>query len=550
MVSGAVLAAVLAVAAGHGAPGGASTEITVDLGDGWLPAVLNGTPEQPQPLQPRLVDLVNERFGGDRQAREDRYLEVYGLPPSVSVVARRLGDERRHRCHDGVADGALGAWLGAPAARRPPDVVRAEVRAAQAHLACDGLLDRRARTGRLDRWTAAALRAYQRMHALASHGHLDEDTRIALVTDSRELDFRALLRVLRERVADAAGLLEDGTALGGPAPVLDRTLDSGEFRSGLARAALSGRPVRAAPDLVSPATEAAARALGWTSPEAAAVALRDRPARVVVAIAAPPAWHARHMDLRAEIDRGDVHLAPPLLDGQGRPRPRRSRRKPTLTIFARDDQGELALARWPTTIGGWKATERRDGMALEYKESRVGRAFWRDLLATPTWHPPPGTPARRLVRRGRGGWEIKREVFGPGYRAAYGLVALVHLNEAGARNPDGTSALIDYRIRTHGSPAYQSIGRGESHGCHRLYNHLALRLAGFLLRHRDHVRHGPARETYERALVVDDATVPLELRERGYRFELTPPVPVDVLEGQVSGSRRAVGRRVPLARRP
>jgi hypothetical protein len=39
--------------------------------------------------------------------------------------------------------------------------------------------------------------------------------------------------------------------------------------------------------------------------------------------------------------------------------------RPTLTLYARVGKGEVALGRWPTTIGGWKTIERSDGsMAL------------------------------------------------------------------------------------------------------------------------------------------------------------------------------------------
>jgi hypothetical protein len=38
-------------------------------------------------------------------------------------------------------------------------------------------------------------------------------------------------------------------------------------------------------------------------------------------------------------------------------------------IFA--GKGEVALGRWPTTIGGWKTIEKSDGsMALKYKGPR------------------------------------------------------------------------------------------------------------------------------------------------------------------------------------
>ena len=61
-------------------------------------------------------------------------------------------------------------------------------------------------------------------------------------------------------------------------------------------------------------------------------------------------------------------------------------------------KGEVALGRWPTTIGGWETIEKSDGsMALKYKESVTGDAIWPEILATPTWHPATGIAA--LVRR-------------------------------------------------------------------------------------------------------------------------------------------------------
>jgi len=59
---------------------------------------------------------------------------------------------------------------------------------------------------------------------------VDAETRAALLTPSRELDFRTLLRALRERVADATGLIEDGSAGNAREPVLGRYIDSAEYR--------------------------------------------------------------------------------------------------------------------------------------------------------------------------------------------------------------------------------------------------------------------------------------------------------------------------------
>ena len=109
---------------------------------------------------------------------------------------------------------------------------------------------------------------------------------------------------------------------------------------------------------------------------------------------------------------------------------------------------------------------------------------------------------------------------------------------------------MDLLIRTHGTPAYRSVKRGESAGCHRLHNYLALRLAGFLVKHRENVRDGLVHEDYVRRLEYQGQQVALESEAKGYRFKLTPPVPVTVLDGDIRGDAKAVKRLVPLATVP
>jgi hypothetical protein len=257
------------------------------------------------------------------------------------------------------------------------------------------------------------------------------------------------------------------------------------------------------------------------------------------------------MDLRAEIDRGEVVLERPKLDKDGHKKWRTPvSDRPTLTLYARAGDHEVALVRWPTTIGGWKAFEKRDGtMALKYKESVTGDALWPEVLATPTWHPAPGMPTRRLLVKRGDTWEPKTEIIGPGYRAAYGLIAIVHHQIMG-RKETGEPELMDLRIRTHGTPGYRAVKRGESNGCHRLHNYAALRLAGFLVKHRENVRDGLVPEDYVRNLQYKGQKVALESDSKGYRFKLTPPVPVTVLDGDVKGDTKAVKRMVPLVAAP
>jgi hypothetical protein len=581
----------------------------VDLSDDWLPHIFSEAPGKPQPLRPYLLDLANGRMRPGStyaSAREDRFFEAFGVSPSLNLLRRRLANQKRHVCHDRVKDAVLEELsaknvIPAEAAEKIPNpnpataaetpmiltgrtisprpltaLEKRAVIAMQAHLRCEDLLSGKSNRGRMDRRTAEGLRIYQRLQMIGDSANIDLDTRTALLADSRELDFVAVLRALRERVVDATGLLEDGSALGVLGKVQGRLLDSAEFRplpveaattnappptNGQPAAAEAGAKVTAAPDLIAAATHAASQALGWTSQEAvlastlvvAPAPSARRPARktptqpaplpAAVAIRLPPlpSYHGPKMDLRAELDRGEVVLKRPALDKDGHKkwRPPVSDR-PTLTLYARMGEREVALSRWPTTIGGWKTIERSDGsMALKYKESVTGDALWPEILATPTWHPAPGMPTRKLLIKRGDTFEPKTAIIGPGYRAAYGLVALVHHQIEGV-NERGEPQLMDHRIRTHGTPAYRSVKRGESNGCHRLHNFLVLRLAGFLVKHRENVRQGLVPEDYVRHLEYKGQAVALESENKGYRFQLTPPVPVTVLQGDVRGNAKSV----------
>jgi hypothetical protein len=639
----------------------------VDLSDDWLPYVFSEEPGKPQPLRPYLIDLANGRFRSGSayaRAREDRFFEAFGVFPSLNMVRRRLADRKRHACHDRVKDkvleemspksailpeepekptekpttigpaapadpakppstdpaaaavgGTPAPAAGAVAPNKPPrkplsPTEQRAVIAMQAHLRCEDLLPAKAKSGRMDPRTVAGLQIYQRLNMIADNGRVDLETRTILLADSREHDFRALLRALRERVVDATGLLEDGSALGVVGEVQGRMLDSAEFRplplvpaapaaspspapaqaprttttattaTTVAAATATGAAaaptkITAAPDLIAAATQAASQALGWTSPQAvlasALVAppapptgsrraarkatsrkgLIPLPLAVAVRLPPPPPYHGPKMELRAEIDRGEVVLARPVLDKDGHKKwhPPVSDR-PTLTLYARVGDGEVALSRWPTTIGGWKTIQKSDGtMALKYKESVTGDALWSEVLATPTWHPPSGLPTRKLLIKRGDTFVPKTEIVGPGYRAGYGLVAIVHHQITGV-NERGEKQLMDLLIRTHGTPAYRSVKRGESAGCHRLHNYLALRLGGFLVKHRENVRDGLVHEDYVRKLEYQGQQVALESEAKGYRFKLTPPVPVTVLDGDVRGDAKSVKRLVPLATVP
>jgi hypothetical protein len=503
----------------------------LDLSAEWTPRLFTETPDLPHPYRPTLVALANERLGTGKEwdtARRDRYYELFGISPSFAIIGARLADDARHACHDGAGP--------VPSARA--------VRALQAHLRCDGLLPASARDGVLDPATVLGLALFQRKHMLPSQPAVDQETREALLAGSRELDFRTLLRALRERVVDAGGLIEDGSAANAWKTVLGRQIDSAEYRTTLRREPLP----RAAPDLIASATEAAARTLGWTSPQAARQAFAGAvPGRVALRLPSAPPYHHAGMVLRAEIDRGDVWADYPF-DAAGSPLRSPARRRPTLVIYARTNDGDVALVRWPTTIGSWK-DEGLDQHAttLQYKPSPTGRRVWRDLVASPAWFPPPTTPDRELVRwRPESGWTPDDDAVGPGYRSAYGLVALLHHRPLQGQDP---SLMADEQIRTHGSGNYRSILRGSSHGCHRLFNHLAVRLGSFLLAHHEYVRHGALTERYARPILWKGRKLIVRAENRGYRYELVPPVVVDVLPGRRVHSPARRGGEVSLVGR-
>jgi len=505
---------------------GSDRPTVVNLQDDWTPGALGEEGLTPPPsYRARFVALANEQFGEGsdwESAKSDRYFELFGIFPSLGIIRARLLDEDRHRCHASVDDAGLrGNSSTAPA-----------ITAAQAHLRCERLLVG-GRDGVLDGATQAALRLYQRRHMLPSAATLDRETRQTMTTDSRELDFRTLLRALRERVVAATGLIEDGSARNAPEPILGRWIESQEYRTVLRPAPIPD----GAPDLIARATEAAAVALGWLSPGAATEAIA-RPLPPLVALRLPPlpAYHGPAMRLRAEIDRGDVWTSFPL-DAEGHRRPSPARRRPCLTLFAATDEGEVALVRWPTTIGAWKAEKTGDDEeTLRYKPSPTGRWYWRELVAGPAWLPPPTTPDRELVQRRGGAWIADVDGVGPGYRSAFGLAALLHQRPV---TTGAQPAYFDFGIRTHGSGNYRSILRGASHGCHRLFNHLALRLGSFVLAHEDHEPRGETIEHFSRTLHWKGHTIHLRVRSRGYVYRLKSPIPVDVLPGRIVRSRPA-----------
>ena len=560
----------------------------IDLSDGWTPFVFTEgtTPSGGQTRQPyrRIYQaLADERLRDvPRTMTRERYLELFGIFPTLRVLSSRLTSDENHACHAAIDNAPLTElrrtirpWgrdaelmqrakrqvtylrnrLARAARARHLDgidalegdrqygplleryrrerVPVAAVMAMQGHLACDGLLRGRFEEGVLDWNTANSLAQWKRRRMLMGPPFLTAEVREAFLHDGRSGDYDAALRTLRERVISATGLIEDGSARREWGTIFGKRIEGPEFSADAGQPAVEG----GAPDLVSPATEAAATALGWTNIEGT-VAFFDGLAegatadlRVAVALPALPAYHSEHMDLRAEVDRGDVWYQYPY-DEAGDPRPQPVRHRPVITLFARHEGHDIALVRWGTTIGGWKPELDENGkLGLSYKESPVGARVWRDVVASPAWLPPGNTPDSDLVKRGQPNYDL----FGPSYRSAYGLVMLMLHRVVPPRRDGEEERFFDEGVRVHGSVSYNSILRGQSHGCHRLYNHLAVRLGSFVLSHRRHIREGSLRAQYQRTFYWQGQELSFEIPSRGYRFELTPPVPVTVLPGNIRG---------------
>ncbi len=506
--------------------------VVVDLSDSWVPLVLADST-----YAATYVGLADERYdvvGAGPRASDDRYFEQWGIVPNLTVLEHRLQDSPRHACDALVDNSALHLGQGvrrASPAHAERSAQHDEIDALQGHMVCEGLLNAGDADGVFGPATARALAVWQRKEALYGEaGVVDDETRARLSVSSRRRDLQAVMRALRERVADAAGLIEDGSALDEQATVLGVLLDPPSMRPSRRQPALRG-----APDLVDRSTDTAARALGFDDDDfgegmvdvdhdAAVVALVHR-ARGFdqIAVRLPfPAWHSAHMaDLAAGIDLGEVTST-----GVGV----RGGERPVLRLTTVIDGEIVPLVTWPTTIGGNQRVQLDSGdIVRRNKASPVGLFVWRWLWAAPVWYPPRSTPDDELVLRGATGVVVNDEGIGPGYRSAFGLMMFQHHNVL--TRTDGSEQFVDNGVRTHGTGTVRSvlIG-GASHGCHRLLPRSALRLATFVLRHRAHMTSVPVLEGYDRDLVVGGRHLRLVRTVRGTRTELTPPMVVNVAE--------------------
>lgn len=561
----------------------------VDLSDAWTPFIFaeHQGPEG-QPLHNRyrrvFVGLANDRLDEDGEPLpegEKNYLELYGIPPSLSVLRARFLRDADRSCHDGTSrevleavesvsyvepsriraeeekTARLQAELEKAArkhnvatldelAERQPDLAakvklaqkrtaeRAALAAVEHRLTCEGFLEDKPNSksghkkGSYDDALRLAVKGFQQKHMIYESNYLRKATVEALARSTLENDLLALKRVLRERIVDAAGVLEDGSANTSKGPP--------QFPS----AAGTKLPV---PNLADDLTDLTTKSLGIDTIEGALSFFRRHdtasPLRVAVRLPALPEYYKPHMELSIVIDRGDVWYGLPF-DADGKPVPQPRKKFPSFTLYVNQKGQRVPLVRWRTTVGGWRAEQASDGYEYyRYKGSDVGPRVIRNVVAGPVWIAPESTPIRGLVKTkrvfGRSQLVVNYDELGPGFLSAYGLVAGYFVVPGKDGRPDW-----DNGIRAHGSSEYLSMysASGFSHGCHRLPNHLAIRLYSFILRHRNMRVAGDQAMDFSRQFLKGNDVYEMRLPSRGFRYQLEPPLPVDVLEGEIKGEQK------------
>jgi hypothetical protein len=557
----------------------------VDLGDDWTPYIFEehrGADGQPLPNRYRRVflGLANDTLDEDGEplpAGEKNYLELYGIPPSLGVLRARFLEDEKQSCHEGANLAAMQAvetvgyvapekvkqeeqriarlrseledarrkahapTLAELAAQDPklePKVKLVERRAAEKlamteverRLACEGMFKHGGKhsAGIYDDAMRLAVRRFQQKHMIYESNYLRQKTMDALARPPLANDHEALVRVLRERVVAATGVVEDGSVESKTGPPT-YTGANGRIT-----------PVR---NLVEEMTQAAVEQLGLASPEAALAFFKRHSAadlrhlRAAVHLPALPEYYGPNMDLSIVIDRGEVWYDLPW-DATGARHSQPRKRYPSFHVYVKYKEQRISLARWRTTIGGWRAEQASDGYEYyRYKGSDVGPRVIRNVVAGPVWIAPESTPIRTLVKTKtvNGLWQrvVNYDELGPGFLSAYGLIAGYLVVPGKAGKPDW-----DNGIRAHGSSEYLSMysAEGYSHGCHRLPNHLAIRLYSFILRHRPVQIVGDQPTNIARQFLLGDDVFEIRVPSRGYQYLLEPPLPIDVLEGEIKGT--------------
>jgi hypothetical protein len=576
----------------------------VDLSDSWTPYIFTEkTPgaedKQSNEYRARYLLLANDKgdqWGDPLDAHEKNYLELYGIPPTLSVILAEwdaLPEIEACLAKEKYDPTAFAGWTGtisyskssqstrvrqaawarsalakkakkakidlstpeglAAAATNPKTKalfkqwkaaqVEIDIIAnAQKRFVCERMYNTAGGRGSVDYGvfdseTTHALAAFERKHDIMGWGHFKADNVAMLAKTPAAAVHARLLRMIEERVVSSAGIIEDGSAAQWKKDF--KWKDKAGVEHGLR-------------DVVAESTQAAIDALGIATPDGARKMLskwaelaEDKDGStfgtllVAVKLPALPEYYSADMQFETVIDRGDIWYDFPY-DELGNKKSQPRQRYPHLTLYVNYEGQKIPLVHWRTTIGSWRNEYENDEVVLKYKNSDVGGRVWKDIMAAPVWIPPATTPPAELVkgywRKGKFKKDVNYPEIGPGYRSAYGLVAAYHIKEI-KDEAGNVKSEFDNSIRTHGSVDYMSILRRFSHGCHRLYNMDAVRMFSFILQHRTYTRVGQVPVGVRRNLEVDERTYNMKIPSRGYKYELVQPIPVTVTEGRVRGKR-------------
>jgi hypothetical protein len=556
----------------------------IDLRDQWTPYIFK-THKNPEGEQLEhayreiFVNLANDKGNNQGQPIGDdeyNFLEVFGIPPSFNVLWHRVNREINDACYREVdyekIQASKSIRFGSKSSQRRyrKRVKRAEsvveramnkyvvdsyedllkvapkyksevkelrkyqtqieaIRNIEKRLTCD--LHNHPRyhhkEERLDQGLRLAIRRFQRKHKLYEYANLKSDSIDALATPAHVSNFNSFRRAVTERIIEVAGILEDGT--------VNR---KGTLKTYLGKDG-QRHEVR---NLIKEFTDASLTQLNLDDPYKVREFFKRHEKedfkwmRVGVHFPDKPEYYSKHMDFSIVVDRGDIWYDPPF-NAKGKKIKQRRRRLPKFKLYTTYNDERVQLIHWPTTIGGWRTEIAKNGhVYYKYKNSDVGSRVIRNIISGPVWVPPKSTPLKSLAKRryinGRAQNVVNYEEMGPGYLSAYGLVA-------GYFVIPGRNGRADYDkgIRAHGSSDFMSILSPErfSHGCHRLKNDHAVRLYSFILQHRNRIVHGDQKIRHEREFLHREEVFQVRVLTRGYKYELQPPIPVEVLEGRVRG---------------
>ncbi|MBU1536777.1 hypothetical protein KKF84_15740, partial [Myxococcota bacterium] len=393
----------------------------------------------------------------------------------------------------------------------------------QQRLVCEHVITaKQIRKDAFDARLKQGIRRYERKHMIFGWGYLNEKLRAHLSRPMLQNDFLALRRMIHERVAHSLAIFEDGTVSSG---------------GKLGKAAKSN-------DLIGRMTKIVMIEMGIETKEKALTYFKQKHSKdfenmkIAVKLPALPDYYSKNMEFFVKHSVGDLWYDVPYTPtGQRRSQPRSI--LPSVTLYAVHNGRHIPLARMGTTAGGWQEEYIENQIYLKYKGSDLGPKEWKFIVGAPVWFPPPTTPPRDLITytevRGRTRAVIKRSSLGPSYASAYGLAMALHTF---TKRSHGKILDLDRGIRTHGSVNYMSIRIGHSHGCHRLHNHIALRLFSNLLRRHPHKRLGQQKADWSNTLFAGGRALRIHLTTKGYYYEMTPPIPIRVTRGYLLGTQK------------